>query len=67
MKKTIIIIVAGASFLGGCATIRSGRDVAVKTICENKDILLALAITNNDIATVKAIQAYCPEPSPENI
>lgn len=45
--------------LAGCATFNAYRVKAVNLLCANRDTLTALALTNNDMATVKAIEAYC--------
>lgn len=51
----------------GCATLQSARVKAVDLLCANQTVLTAIALSNNDIATVKAIDAYCaPTPAPVN-
>lgn len=61
MRKIIITSLVTLS-LTGCATIQRARDKAVNLMCQHKDTLIALALSTNDIATVKAIDAYCNAP-----
>lgn len=63
MKKLIFIVGMVAS-LSGCAAILTARKEAVKALCANRDSIAALAIVNNDTATLKALDAYCPINTP---
>ena len=65
MRKVIFAAFA-VSILSGCVALTNARNKAVATLCANRDTLIAVALTNNDLATVKAIEAYCPaNPAPE--
>ena len=53
-------IVSLSLALTGCATFNTYRSKAIDMLCANKDTLIAMALANGDMATVKAIDAYCP-------
>lgn len=60
MKK--IVLIGLIMSLSACATIRSGRDTVVSYMCQHKQDIIASAIAIGDYATIKAVEAYCPDP-----
>lgn len=65
MRKIVIfaaIASIAAYMLAGCAQLTIARNKAVTVVCKNKAAIAAVAIANGDTATLKAIDAYCPEP-----